>query len=174
MTVFRLLVVCCLLVTAACTTQTKHTVVRPLAPQAAAPSGQTSSLTCPKTLSVVDKSVKSFPLNEMDDRMVESAAQEILADNGPELAGDGEAAELQVAIERAYVHGLATSKSAVVVLSVTRDGTGDAAIYRGRSVGLNWWGAISEYKAALKRALDEALRPLNKELKKACSVEPAG
>ncbi|SFC06954.1 hypothetical protein SAMN05660479_01040 [Microbulbifer thermotolerans] len=73
-------------------------------------------------------------------------------------------------INRAYILSLTTSNSAVVVLSVAHAGSDSPTIYRGRSVGVNWWGTLREYEADIKQALKEALKPLKAELQQVCST----
>lgn len=129
---------------------------------------------CPGVISVTDESVKAPPLNEMGNQVVRSAALEVLDGLGPDIIDTRRGSDLDVVVRRAYVHSLATSKSAVVVVSVTNNETGESTVYRGRSVGVIWWGTQKEYLEGLKLAMQEALGPMTYQLQRICIPQTMG
>lgn len=155
----------------ACTSQRSHSVLSLAGNDLESAETESSALVaaCPATVWVADESVKSRPLNTLDEQAVQAMARSVLDGSGPEVhlghQGDG----VQVTIKRAYIHPLTTSKSAVVVVSVTREDGAQPALFRGRYVGLNWWGTDSEFQAALTRALEQALTPLREQLLEVCA-----
>ncbi|MBB5212610.1 hypothetical protein [Microbulbifer hydrolyticus] len=156
----------------ACTSQHSHTQLSLNGGgQAASSSTETSPLisSCPAAIKVDDESVKSRPLNELEDQAIQGMVQSILEGSGPPVVFGGEAGGLQITVKRAYIHPLATSKSAVVVVSVTNEEGAQPVLFRGRYVGLNWSGTDSEFQAALKRALEQALLPLHEQLLEVCA-----
>lgn len=169
----RLLILGGLLLLAACETTMHNTVIgaSPLQlHEGMTAIAERDGSSCPASISVVDESTKSAPLNELGNLVVQSAAGEVLAGSGPEIINVPGTGDLRIVVRRAYVHSLASSKSAVVVITATPDGSGKTTIYRGRSVGLNWWGTLREYENGIKAALEQALAPLRDQLEAACSA----
>lgn len=60
-----------------------------------------------------------------------------------------------ILLTKAYINGIATSISGIVVLRV-HDGS-KTHVVRGRATRLNWWGSNAEYSNLLSDALDDAL-----------------
>lgn len=169
----RLLTLGGLLLLAACETTMTNTVIGtpPLQLQGGGPAtAAAAATTCPASISVVDESTKSAPLNELGNRVVESAARAALTGLGPEILEVPASGDLRIVVRRAYVHNLASSKSAVVVITATPGESGETTIYRGRSVGVNWWGTLREYENGITAAVEQALAPLRAELDAACAA----
>ncbi len=158
--------------TAGCATKVSNTVIGegPLPLLSADDGISAKSRECPATISVTDESVKSAPLTDIGNQVVRSLALEVLQGVGPEITEAQSESELQVVVKRAYVHKLASSKSAVVVLSVTNRVSAESTVYRGRSVGVNWWGTQREYLEGLKLAMQEALGPVAYQLQRICAA----
>ena len=154
-----------------CVSQNSHTVLMP-GEQAKQLTGAADApefiSDCPAAVWVDDESVKARPLNDLEDQAIQAMAQSVLEGSGPEIVLGSATGELQVTVKRAYVHPLATSKSAVVVITVTEGDGGKPAFLRGQSVGVNWWGTTSEFRAAISRALEQALSPLRNRLLEVC------
>ena len=155
----------------ACATKVSNTVIGdgPLPLVAGEDALTAQRRDCPATISLIDESVKSPPLTGIGNQVVRSVALELLEGLGPEITESQGESDLQVVVKRAYVHNLASSKSAVVVLSVTNRETAESTVYRGRSVGVNWWGTQREYLEGLKLAMQEALGPVTYQLQRICA-----
>ena len=88
-------------------------------------------------------------------------------------AGDAPPAlpELDVALIKAYVQPLSTSKSANLVVRVRVVRNGEVAserLYRGRDTGMNWWGSQDEMETAFNLALRDLLSRLAPDLRSQC------
>lgn len=115
--------------------------------------------------SVIDRRGKDAQISDIYGRAMEGAdimgwLSESLEARG--LAVGGEADESQVCsldleLRKAEIGGVATSKTASVVIGARNTQTQDYKILRGQDATVNWIGGNSETNAALGRALDKAL-----------------
>jgi hypothetical protein len=74
---------------------------------------------------------------------------------------------LRPRILKAYVDGLAVSKTAVIVLEVefiSPDGSVSSSLYRGQHASMNWWTSQAEVIAALKDALASCLERIRVDI----------
>ncbi|WP_152455707.1 hypothetical protein [Microbulbifer sp. THAF38] len=88
------------------------------------PPAETTQLYCPKTISIVDKSEKTAPIHGIGDSLIISTVKEILKDKNLFYLSEDSKSDINITIRKAYINRLTTSKSAMVVVSISERETG--------------------------------------------------
>ena len=76
-----------------------------------------------------------------------------------------------VRIHKAYIHSMATSRTAHVVLSNQYEGGGrvlGTEVYRGSDTSVNWSNSADEVEAAMNTAMNLALAAMGKDVDRYC------
>jgi len=79
---------------------------------------------------------------------------------------------MTVRIHKAYIHGLAGTRTAQVVLSLQYEFDGKVIAnqyYRGSDTSINWANSAEEVEAGMNAAMNLALVPMGKDLDRFCS-----
>jgi hypothetical protein len=126
---------------------------------------------CPKSFFIVDESVKSPPISQIEDTTVTDLALSVIKKDLPKLIASERSADLNLTILKAYARNLYTSKSVVVVIKLTSGQLEKELILRGSNVGMNWWNSNSEFKSALKSSFSVAFSSLKDAHSKACQPD---
>ncbi|MDR0901316.1 MAG: hypothetical protein LBM92_00910 [Opitutaceae bacterium] len=84
---------------------------------------------------------------------------ERVSDNNEPAANEG---RISVSVAKAYIHQVADSQSAVVVLKLEH--AGKASYFRGQKTGIIWIGHDEEFKAAFEKSLGMALAQMRPAL----------
>ncbi|RST50435.1 hypothetical protein [Variovorax sp. DXTD-1] len=94
----------------------------------------------------------------------------------PGYTRDRAAPAIRISVLKAYLQGLATLKSANIVVRVqfARDGAPAATrTYRGFDDSMNWSNSEGEIQTAFDRALNDLTAQIGTDLKKRCKAEGA-
>lgn len=71
-----------------------------------------------------------------------------------------------IQVEKAYIHHIADTKSAIVASKVTIQG--ETLRYRGKSTKMNWFGSKTEYENALSLALSNNFQAMSQDIARYC------
>ena len=107
---------------------------------------------------------------------VKSAVTSLESTQGKVVAlTDGNARQdglvVTVRIHKAYIHSMATSRTAHVVLSNQYEGGGrvlGTEVYRGSDTSVNWSNSADEVEAAMNTAMNLALAAMGKDVDRYC------
>jgi hypothetical protein len=107
---------------------------------------------------------------------VKSAVTSLESTQGKVVAlTDGSARQdglvVTVRIHKAYIHNMATSRTAHVVLSNQYEGGGrmlGTEVYRGSDTSVNWSNSADEVEAAMNTAMNLALAAMGKDVDRYC------
>ncbi|QNK71176.1 hypothetical protein [Variovorax sp. PAMC26660] len=142
----------------------------------AAPQGPTASV-CAFSLGGIDDQRDAQSLGQMGRTHIDGAGFDAWFRSGiasmPGYTGDAGAPAIRVTVLKAYVHGLASLKSANLVVRVQfpPDVQGAGATtktYRGFNDSMNWSTSESEIQEAFNTALDSLTTQIGADLKKRC------
>lgn len=86
----------------------------------------------------------------------------VVPENDAGVENTGNAGAIRVSVAKAYIHNLAVTKSAIVVLKLEHGGR--VSYFRGQKMGVIWFGADAEFRSAIEGALGEALAKIRPAL----------
>ncbi len=118
--------------------------------------------------SMIDRRGKDAQISDITGKAMQGAdimgwLSESLARRGLVVgarAKESQVCKLDLELRKAEIGGVATSKTASVVIGARNTETQDYKILRGQDATVNWMGGNGETNAALGRALDKALEKI--------------
>ena len=128
------------------------------------------------SLSYVDTYAESVPLWVRDGlaALRHADCDVSFDDTGVPAAPQGQFLVIDVEIRKAYLHTIATAKSATIVLAVNYQPSGQPGqvkVYRKQKTSVNWTGSGSEVEGAMNSAMTAMLEDIADDIERQCAAQ---